>query len=210
MMTNYDQEFEKLKLDFEKGKRTTQDLSIEEIEKLSNDEVRVRVIASNTGEITESDITLAKVSNAIVIGFNVKANGQVQAMADKEKVDLRLYKVIYDAIEDVELAMKGKVKPKYKQVDIGKAEIRHIFKITNVGIVAGSYITSGKVVRNTMARILRNSEVILETKIESVKREKDDVKEVAEGYECGIKVSNSNEIKEGEILECYELVEEKK
>ena len=182
----------------------------ESLEKLSNDEVRVRVIASNTGEITESDITLAKVSNAIVIGFNVKANGQVQAMADKEKVDLRLYKVIYDAIEDVELAMKGKVKPKYKQVDIGKAEIRHIFKLSTAGIIAGSYILEGKVVRNAMARLVRKGEVILETKIESVKREKDDVKEVAEGYECGIKVSDSNEIKEGDILECYELVEEKK
>ncbi len=182
----------------------------ESLEKLSNDEVRVRVIASNTGEITESDITLAKVSNAIVIGFNVKANGNVQAMADKEKVDLRLYKVIYDAIEDVELAMKGKVKPKYKQVDIGKAEIRHIFKLSTAGIIAGSYILEGKVVRNAMARLVRKGEVILETKIESVKREKDDVKEVAEGYECGIKVSDSNEIKEGDILECYELVEEKK
>ena len=182
----------------------------ESLEKLSNDEVRVRVIASNTGEITESDITLAKVSNAIVIGFNVKANGQVQAMADKEKVDLRLYKVIYDAIEDVELAMKGKVKPKYKQVDIGKAEIRHIFKLSTAGIIAGSYILEGKVVRNAMARLVRKGETILETKIESVKREKDDVKEVAEGYECGIKVSDSSEIKEGDILECYELVEEKK
>ncbi|MBR6641797.1 MAG: translation initiation factor IF-2, partial [Clostridia bacterium] len=180
------------------------------LEKLSNDEVRVRVIASNTGEITESDITLAKVSNAIVIGFNVKANGQVQAMADKEKVDLRLYKVIYDAIEDVELAMKGKVKPKYKQVYIGKAEIRHIFKLSTAGIIAGSYILEGKVVRNAMARLVRKGETILETKIESVKREKDDVKEVAEGYECGIKVSDSSEIKEGDILECYELVEEKK
>ena len=182
----------------------------ESLEKLSNDEVRVRVIASNTGEITESDITLAKVSNAIIIGFNVKANATVQNIADKEKVDLRLYRVIYDAIEDVEAAMKGMIKPKYKQVELGTAEIRHIFKITNVGIVAGSYITSGKVVRNTMARILRNSEVILETKIESVKREKDDVKEVAEGYECGIKLEKSTDIKEGDIIECYELVEEKK
>ena len=182
----------------------------ESLEKLSNDEVRVRVIASNTGEITESDITLAKVSNAIVIGFNVKANGNVLAQADKEKVDLRLYKVIYDAIEDVELAMKGKVKPKYKEVEIGKAEIRHIFKLSTAGIIAGSYILEGKVTRNAMARLVRKGEVILETKIESVKREKDDVKEVAEGYECGIKLEKSSEIKEGDILECYELVEEKK
>ena len=182
----------------------------ESLEKLSNDEVRVRVIASNTGEITESDITLAKVSNAIVIGFNVKANGNVLAQADKENVDLRLYKVIYDAIEDVELAMKGKVKPKYKEVEIGKAEIRHIFKLSTAGIIAGSYILEGKVTRNAMARLVRKGEVILETKIESVKREKDDVKEVAEGYECGIKLEKSSEIKEGDILECYELVEEKK
>ena len=182
----------------------------ESLEKLSTEEVRVRVIASNTGNITESDITLAKVSNAIVIGFNVRADAAVQNIADKEKVDLRLYTVIYDAIEDVEAAMKGMLKPKFKEVALGKVEIRHIFKLTNAGTIAGSYVISGKVQRNAMARLIRNDAILCEVKIESLKREKDDVKEVAEGYECGIKLEKYNDIKEGDILECYEMVEEKK
>ena len=182
----------------------------ESLEKLSTEEVRVRVIASNTGSITESDITLAKVSNAIVIGFNVKIDGTIQAIADKEKIDLRRYTVIYDAIEDVEAAMKGKLKPKFKEEALGKAEIRHVFKLTNAGIIAGSYILSGKVQRNAMVRLIRNDEVITTVKIESLKREKDDVKTVAEGYECGIKLEKFNDVKEGDILECFEMVEEKK
>jgi len=181
----------------------------ESLEKLSNEEIRVRVIASNTGSITESDITLAKLSNAIVIGFNVKVEGAVQNMADKEKVDLRLYKVIYDAIEDVEAAMKGLHKVKYVESPLGTAEVRHVFKITGAGVIAGSYVTHGKLVRNAMVRLSRNNEVLVETKLESLKREKDDVKEVAEGYECGVKLEKFSDVKEGDILECYELVEEK-
>ena len=182
----------------------------ESLEKLSTEEVRVRVIASNTGNITESDVTLAKVSNAIIIGFNVKEDTNVHKIAEKEKVDLRLYTVIYDAIEDVEAAMKGMLKPKFKEEALGTAEIRHIFKLTNAGIIAGSYITKGKVTRGCSVRVLRGDEVIAETKIESLKREKDDAKEVAEGYECGIKLEKFNDVKEGDILECFELVEEKK
>ena len=181
----------------------------ESLEKLSNEEIRVRVIASNTGSITESDITLAKLSNAIVIGFNVKVEGTVQNMADKEKVDLRLYKVIYDAIEDVEAAMNGLHKVKYVESPLGTAEVRHVFKITGAGVIAGSYVTHGKLARNAMVRLSRNGEVIVETKLESLKREKDDVKEVAEGYECGVKLEKFSDVKEGDILECYELVEEK-
>ena len=181
----------------------------ESLEKLSNEEIRVRVIASNTGSITESDITLAKLSNAIVIGFNVKVEGAVQNMADKENVDLRLYKVIYDAIEDVELAMKGLHKVKYVESPLGMAEVRHVFKITGAGVIAGSYVTKGKLARNAMIRLSRNDEVLVETKLESLKREKDDVKEVAEGYECGVKLEKFSDVKEGDILECYELVEEK-
>lgn len=182
----------------------------ESLEKLSNEEIRVRVIASNTGSITESDITLAKLSNAIVIGFNVKPDANVQHTAEKENVDLRLYRVIYDAIEDVEAAMKGLHKVKYIESPLGKAEVRHVFKITGAGVIAGSYVTQGKLVRNAMVRLSRGGEILVDTKLESLKREKDDVKEVAEGYECGVKLEKFSDVKEGDILECYELVEEKK
>ncbi len=182
----------------------------ESLEKLSNEEIRVRVIASNTGSITESDITLAKLSNAIVIGFNVKPDATVQHAAEKENVDLRLYRVIYDAIEDVEAAMKGLHKPTYKEEALGTAEVRHVFKITGAGVIAGSYVTHGTLERNAMVRLVRNGEVLCDTKLESLKREKDDVKEVAEGYECGVKLEKFSDVKEGDILECYKLVEEKK
>jgi len=178
------------------------------LEKLSNDEVRVRVIASNTGGITESDVMLAELSNAIIIGFNVRPDANVQAMADKKHVDMRLYRVIYDAIDDVEAAMKGMLKPTYKEVIHGTAEVRHIFKVSSVGTIAGSYVKSGKIVRSGSVRVVRDSIVVCEAKIESLKREKDDAREVAEGYECGIKLEKFNDIKEGDILECFEMVEE--
>ncbi|MBR5227364.1 MAG: translation initiation factor IF-2 [Clostridia bacterium] len=178
------------------------------LEKLSNDEVRVRVIASNTGGITESDVTLASLSKAIIIGFNVRPDANVQAIADKKQVDIRLYSVIYDAIEDVEAAMKGMLKPTYREQICGTAEVRHIFKVSNVGTIAGSYVKSGKILRSASVRVIRDSVVVYEAKIDSLKREKDDVKEVAEGYECGIKLEKYNDIKEGDILECFELIEE--
>ena len=181
----------------------------ESLEKLSTDEVRVRVLHASTGGVTETDVTLASVSNAIIIGFNVRPEAAAKAQADKEKVDLRFYSVIYDAINDVEDALKGLAPKKYKEVMYGTAEVRKIFKITNVGIVAGCYVKSGKIVRNTMVRLVRDSIVLLSIKIDSLKREKDDVKEVAEGYECGIKLENYSDIKEGDIFECYEMVEEK-
>lgn len=177
--------------------------------KLSNDEVRVRVLHASTGGIKESDVTLASVSNAIIIGFNVRPESIAASQAEKEKVDMRLYNVIYDAINDVETALKGMIPKKYKEVMLGTAEIRKIFKITGVGIVAGCYVKSGKIVRNQMVRVVRDNIVILAVKIDNLKREKDEVKEVAEGYECGIKLEKFSEIKEGDILECYELVEEK-
>lgn len=180
------------------------------LEKLSNDEVRVRVIASNTGGITESDVTLAGLSNAIIIGFNVRPDAAVQKSAEKDGVDIRLYSVIYDAIDDVEAAMKGMIKPTFKEVVTGTAEVRHIFKVTNVGTIAGSYVKSDKIVRHGSVRVIRDNVVIATAKIESLKREKDDVKEVAEGYECGIKLEKFNDIKEGDLLECFELVEEAK
>ncbi len=178
------------------------------LEKLSCDEVRVRVIASNTGGITESDVTLAGLSNAIIIGFNVRPDAAVVKAAEKSGVDIRLYSVIYDAIDDVEAAMKGMLKPTYKEVIDGTAEVRHIFKVSNVGTIAGSYVKSGKIVRAGSVRVIRDSVVVCTAKIESLKREKDDAKEVAEGYECGIKLEKFNDIKEGDILECFEMIEE--
>ncbi|MDD4376285.1 MAG: translation initiation factor IF-2 [Clostridia bacterium] len=176
--------------------------------KLSNEEVKVKVIHGAAGGINESDVTLAKVSNAIIIGFNVKPDPLAASFADREKVDLRLYNIIYDAIDDVERAMKGLKTPTYKEVKLGEAEVRTVFKATNIGTIAGSYITSGKIVRNALVRVMRDSKVVHEGKIESIKREKDDVKEIAEGYECGIKIEKFSDVKELDILECYEMQEE--
>ncbi len=177
--------------------------------KLSNDEVRVNIIHASTGGIKESDVTFASVSNAIIIGFNVRPELAAQAQAKKEKVDMRLYSVIYDAINDVEIALKGMMPKKYKEVMYGTAEVRKIFKITGVGIVAGCYVKSGKIIRGAMVRLVRDNIVLLEIKIDSLKREKDDVKEVNEGYECGIRLENHNDIKEGDIFECFVMEEEK-
>ena len=178
--------------------------------KLSNDEVRVRIIHSAAGAISESDITLASVSNAIIIGFNVRPDSRITTMAEKEKVDLRLYRVIYDAIEDVEAALKGMLTPVYREQFHGTAEIRNIFKITGVGTVAGCYVKQGKVVRNGLIRVVRDGVVIAEDKIDSLKRMKDDAREVAEGYECGIKLEKFNDIKNTDILECFEMIEEER
>lgn len=180
------------------------------LEKLSNDEVKVNVITKNTGAITESDITLAQLSNAIVIGFNVKIESNAAKIADKEKVDVRLYNVIYDAISDIETAMKGLLKPTYEEVVTGSAEVRDIFKVSSLGTIAGCYIKSGKVLRNAIIRVMRNDVVVAEVKLDSLKREKDDVKEVKEGYECGIKLDGFNDILVGDILECFELVEKER
>jgi len=178
--------------------------------KISNEEVKVKIIHASTGGIKESDVTLASVSNAIIIGFNVRPESTAVAQAEKEKVDLRLYSVIYNAINDVESAMKGMLKPIYKEVIHGTAEVRAVFKVSNVGTIAGCYVKSGSILRNTMSRIIRDSIVVAEAKIETLKREKDDAKEIREGYECGIKLEKFNDILEGDIIECYEMVEEKR
>ena len=180
------------------------------LEKIKNDEVQVKVIHAATGAIKESDVTLASVSNAIIIGFNVRPESVAAAQAEKEKVDMRLYRVIYDAINDVEDAMKGMLKPTYKEVIHGQAEVRALFKISSIGTIAGCYVKSGKMVRNAMIRLLRDNVVLTDVKLDSLKREKDDAKEVKEGFECGIKLEDFNDIKEGDIFECYEMVEEKR
>ena len=173
------------------------------LEKLSNDEVKVKVIHANVGAITESDVTLANVSNAIIIGFNVRPQPIAKDMADKENVEIKTYSVIYNAIEDVEAAMKGMLDPVFKEVVIGNAEVRQTFKISDVGTIAGCYVTNGKVARNAGVRVLRDNVVIHDGKLISLKRMKDDAKEVAKGFECGIQIENFNDIKEGDIIEVY-------
>lgn len=177
------------------------------LEKLSNDEVRVRCIHGGVGAINESDVMLASVSNAIIIGFNVRMDNSVRDMADKESVDIRLYRVIYTAIEEIQAAMKGMLSPKFKENVLGRAEVRQPFRVSGVGTVAGSYVLSGKIVRGAQARLLRDNVVVNEAKIESLKRFKDDAKEVATGFECGIGLENFNDVKEGDVIECYQMEE---
>ena len=173
------------------------------MEKLSNNQVRVKVIHSNVGGVTESDVTLAKVSNAIIIAFNVRPEPMAKEIAEKEKIQIRQYSVIYNAIDDVEAAMKGLLDPVYKETVLGNAEIRQVFKVSNVGTIAGCYVTNGKVARNAGVRLLRNNIVIYEGKLVSLKRFKEDAKEVTSGFECGIQLENYNDIQEGDILEVY-------
>ena len=175
--------------------------------KLSNEEVKVKVVHSATGTITESDISLAAVSNAIIIGFNVRPTPKVQALAAEENVDMRFYNVIYDIIKDVKGAMVGLMESTYKEHVMGTAEVREVFQIPKVGAIAGSYVTDGKIERGQSIRVVRDGVVLYEGKNSSLRRFKDDAKEVQAGYECGIGVENFNDIKVGDILECYYLEE---
>ncbi|MEG0291341.1 MAG: translation initiation factor IF-2 [Anaerovoracaceae bacterium] len=177
------------------------------LEKLSNDEVRVKIIHSGVGAITESDVTLASTAGAIIIGFNVRPSNGVASMADRESVQIRTYRVIYNIIDDVENAMKGMLDPEFKEVVLGQVEIRETFKVPGVGVIGGAYVTNGKVVRNAEVRLVRDGIVIHEGKISSLKRFKDDAKEVAHGFECGIGLENYNDIKEGDIIECFQMEE---
>ncbi|MCM1226897.1 MAG: translation initiation factor IF-2 [Clostridium sp.] len=177
------------------------------LEKLSNDEVRVKVIHGGVGAVSESDIMLASASNAIVVGFNVRPDPVAEENAKRDGVDIRLYRIIYDAIEEIGTAMKGMLAPKFREVVLGKAEVRQVYKISNVGAVAGSYVVDGKITRACEIRVVRDGIVIAEDKIDSLKRFKDDVKEVAQGYECGISLERFADIKEGDILEGF-IIEE--
>ena len=177
------------------------------LEKLSNDEVRVKVIHGGVGAISESDVMLASASNAIIIGFNVRPDPVAEENAKRDGIDLHLYRVIYEAIEDVQAAMKGMLAPKYREVFYGRAECRQVYKITNVGIVMGSYVTNGKIVRNSLVRVVRDGIIIADDKIASLRRFKDDVKEVAEGYECGVTLEHFSDVKEGDVFESYEMEE---
>ncbi|MDK2827661.1 MAG: translation initiation factor [Clostridium butyricum] len=171
--------------------------------KLSTDDVKVRVIHGGVGAITETDITLATASNALVIGFNVRPDNNAAAQADKDGVDIKTYRIIYDAIEDIKSAMIGMLEPEYKEVILGTAEVRETYKISNVGTIAGCYVLKGKLKRNAETRVIRDGIVIFESSLSSLKRFKDDAKEVAAGYECGLTVEKFNDIKEGDILECF-------
>ncbi|MEN6471257.1 MAG: translation initiation factor IF-2 [Clostridiaceae bacterium] len=180
------------------------------LEKLSNAEVRVRCIHSGVGAITGSDIMFASASNAIIIGFNVRPDAQARATMEREKVDVRFYDIIYKATEDVEQAMKGMFKPIFKEVELGRASVRNTFKVSGVGTIAGAYVQDGKITRNAQARLVRDGVVVFDGRVGSLKRFKDDAREVAAGYECGIGFDGFNDVKEGDVIEAYIMEEVKR
>ena len=171
--------------------------------KLSNDEVQVKVIHSGAGAVTESDVMLADSSNAIILAFNVRPDAKAKALAERSKVDIRTYRIIYDLLDDMEAALKGMLSPKYHEVYLGKCEVRQVFRITGVGNVAGCYVLEGKIVRGGKLRIYRDDVLVVEGNVQQLKRFKDDVKEVARGFECGCSIEGFNDIKVGDIIECY-------
>ncbi|QGU95210.1 translation initiation factor IF-2 [Clostridium bovifaecis] len=177
------------------------------LEKLSTESVKVRVIHGAVGAISETDVTLAAASNAIIIGFNVRPSNNATALAEKEGVNVRTYRIIYDALEDIKSAMLGMLEPEYKEVVLGNAEVRAVYKISSVGTIAGCYVLNGKITRNSKIRIIRDGIVIFESEISSLKRFKDDVKEVSTGYECGLSVEKFNDLKEGDIIEAFTMEE---
>ena len=203
----------------ESGKQTTLNLIIkadvqgsveavkQAMEKLSSYEVKVHVLHSAAGAITKDDVNLASAFNAIIIGFNIRPDASAREAAEREKVDVRLYTVIYKAIEDMELAMKGLLAPEYREVLLGHAEVRNVFKITGAGVIAGCYVTDGKVQRNAQVRLLRDNVVVFEGKLSSLKHYKEDVKEMAAGFECGMSLEGHNDIKEGDVVECFIMEE---
>lgn len=173
------------------------------LQKIDVEGVNVRIIHTGVGAITESDIILATASNAIVIGFNVRPDAGAKRTADVENVDIRLHRIIYKVIEEIESAMKGMLDPEFAEKIIGQVEVRQTFKVSKVGTIAGSYVTDGKITRNSGIRLIRDGIVIFEGEVDVLKRFKDDAKEVAQGYECGITIKNFNDIKEGDIIEAY-------
>ena len=177
------------------------------LEKLSNEEVRVHIIHGAVGAISESDVMLANASNAIIVGFNVRPDPVAEENAKRDGVDMRLYRIIYDCIEEIESAMKGMLAPKYREVALGRAECRETYKISNVGMVIGGHVTSGKITRNAQVRVVRDGIIVADDKVASLRRFKDDVREVAEGYDCGITLEKFSDIKQGDVLEAYEMEE---
>jgi translation initiation factor IF-2 len=178
--------------------------AISELGKIQHPEVRVTVIHQGVGGITENDIMLASASNAMVVGFNVRPNAEARSLADREGVEIRTYRVIYQLTEDIEQALVGMLKPVTEERTLGEVEVRQLFRVSRLGTIAGSYVTSGTVRRNANVRVVRDGTVIYETRIGQLKRFKDDVREVEEGFECGILLEGFNDIKEGDVLEVYE------
>jgi translation initiation factor IF-2 len=180
------------------------------LQKLSTEEIQVNIIHKGVGAITESDVLLASASDAIVIGFNVRPMGNARSIAEKEEIDIRSYSIIYDAINDVKDAMEGMLSPEMKEEITGTAEIRETYKISKVGTIAGCMVITGKIFRNTGIRIIRDGVVVFSGNLASLKRFKDDVKEVAKGYDCGLQIKNYNDIKEGDVVECFKEIAIKK
>ena len=176
------------------------------LEKISNDEVRVRVIHAGVGAISKSDVDLADASNAIIIGFNVRPDNVAKEEAAATKVEMRMYRVIYDAINEISDAMKGMLAPKFREAIIGHAEVRQTYKVSAIGTIAGCYVKDGKITRDASVRVLRDNIVIHEGKLGSLQRFKDAVKEVADGYECGVCLENYTDIKEGDVIEVVQFV----
>ena len=201
------------KADLERGvkgdARGTLDAISEALKKLSTEAVEINIIHNGVGTITETDVNLAMASGAIIIGFNVKPMAKTQTLADQEKVDIRTYSIIYDMIDDVRKAMEGLLAPKIVEVKIGSAEVRKIFTVSKIGTIAGCYVTEGKVTRTSTAKVIRKGQILFSGKIVSLKRFKDDMKEVTAGYECGISFENFNDIQEGDTMEFYIEEQEK-
>ena len=180
---------------------------IDAFEKLPQEEVKVRVIHRGVGGITENDIRLAMASQAIVIGYNVRPNAEAMALAEKEGVDVRLYRVIYEAIDDVRSALSGMLAPEERVAELGSAEVRAAFRVPRLGTVAGCYVTRGTITRGARARLVRDGVIVYDSRIGSLRRFKDDVREVAEGFECGIGLENFQDVQEGDVIETYEVRE---
>jgi translation initiation factor IF-2 len=178
--------------------------------KLSTDKIQVNVIHKSVGQVTESDVLLASASNAIIVAFQVRPSSNARKLAEQEQIDIRLYSIIYDAINEVKAAMEGMLAPEFEEKIVCNVQIRQVFKISKVGTIAGCMVMDGKITRNTKVRIIRNGIVIHTGALGSLKRFKDDVKEVATGYECGLDIANFNDIQEGDLIEGYEMVEIKK
>jgi translation initiation factor IF-2 len=179
----------------------------ESLNKIKHDEVKVNVIYKACGGISESDVSLAAASNGIVVGFHVRAAASAKSIAERENIQIKTYNVIYELIDDVKAAMQGLLEPEIRETQLGQAEVREVFNLSKYGVIAGCYVTSGKVQRNKYARLIRDDVVVYDAKVESVRRFKEDTKEVAEGFECGIKLENYTDIKVGDVIECYDKVE---
>ena len=177
------------------------------LEKLSNDSVKINVLHSAVGAVTQDDVNLAAAFGATIIGFNIRPDSQAKDAAEKLDVEIRLYRIIYQAIEDIEKAMNGMLQPEFKEVLLGHAQVRNVFKITGVGMIAGCYVQDGKLQRNAQVRLLRDNVVVYEGKLSSLRRFKDDVREAAQGFECGVGLENYSDIKENDVIECFIMEE---